>query len=232
MKTKLTIIAILFFIVNVNAQTEKLKRFDIDASINFWTPSSSHLKAVNSITQYQIGDNYYNSGGISGYGTSVAPIINITYRLKNTLGLSLGFYPVISDNELNIQKTDTTFSNFENTAAIMNFTLGINGKISTVSVLNFYYGFGVNFVPNYDFMIHVSTESGTPSDLEANDLAVGFYFNSGINVKLYKFLYFRTGIKYSFVPAELEYTNSDGVKYNEKTNIGGIGLHAGFSVSF
>ena len=232
MKTKLTILAILFSLAVANAQTEKFKHFEIDASVNFWTPSASHLKATNTFTQFKIDDNYYNSGSVSGYGTSLAPIIHITYNFKNDLGLSLGFYPVLAVNELNVKKTDSTFSNFENNASIINFTLGLNGNIPSPSVLKLYYGFGVNFVPNYNLIIHMVTENSAPSDLDANNLALGFYLNSGIKIKLFKSFSFRTGFEYSFIPAELEYTNSEGVTMQEKTNLGGIGLQAGFSIAF
>ena len=70
MKTKLTMIAILFTFASAYTQEENYKRFEIDISVNFWTPSSAHLKATNSVTQVSINDNYSSTGGISGYGNS------------------------------------------------------------------------------------------------------------------------------------------------------------------
>ncbi|MEA1874534.1 MAG: OmpW family outer membrane protein, partial [Bacteroidota bacterium] len=232
MKTKLTIIAILLTIANAYAQDENFKRFEIDASANFWTPLSTHMKATNSVTQVHIDDNYTNYGGISGYGTSIAPTLNLTYYFKNNLGISLGFYPLIMDNKLQVIETDSTFSNYENEASVVNFTLGLSGRMPTSPAFNLFYGFGINFVPNYDLIMQVSTESSDPSDLEAIDLALGFYFKTGIKIKLYKFISLKTGIEYSFIPSELEYTNNEGVKINEKTNLGGLGLQTGLSFNF
>lgn len=234
MKTKFFIIGSLFLFSGLisNAQSEKFKHFEADLAVNFWSPFSTHLKKTNSYTQIEYDGNYLNTGNISGYGTSLAPKFNFTYRFKNNLGVSLGFYPVITDNELDVYKTDTTFSNYENTSSIINFTIGLSGYFSTNSAVGIYYGFGFNFVPNYDFMMHVVTESSSPSDLEANNIAGGPYFNTGIKIKLYKFIWFNAGTEFSFLPAELEYANSEGVTYNEQTNIGGLGLQAGFSFVF
>ncbi|MCF6185760.1 MAG: hypothetical protein L3J56_14270 [Bacteroidales bacterium] len=232
MKTIIIIFTSLLTVTSAYAQNKDFKHFEINASVNFWTPSSTHMKATNNITQLHINDNYTSYGGISGYGTSIAPALNLTYYFKNNLGISLGFYPLITDNKLNVQETDTTFTNYENEAAIMNFTLGLTGRINTSEILNLYYGFGVNFVPNYDLMMTISTESSNPSDLEANDIAAGCYFKTGIQIKLYKFISLKTGIEYSFIPTELEYSNSEGVQINEKTNLGGLGLQTGLSFNF
>ena len=232
MKTKITIIAFFFFIGSVHAQNENFKHFEIDVSVNFWTPSSTHMKATNSVTQVHIDDNYTNYGRISGYGTSIAPTFILTYYFKNNLGISLGFYPLIMDNKLHIQKTDTSFSNYENEASIANLTLGLAGRMPISTTFRLFYGFGINFVPNYDLMMTSSTENSDPSDLQANDLALGFYLKTGVKIKLYKFIYLNAGIEYSFIPLELEYTNSEGVKINEKTNLGGLGLQIGLSFNF
>lgn len=232
MKTKLTIIVILLFIVNIYSQNENFKHFEIDASVNFWSPLSAHMKASNSVTQVKIEDDYTSSGGISGYGTSIAPTLNISYYFKNNLGISLGFYPLIMDNELHILETDTTNSNYENEGIIINLTLGMSGRMYASSAYSLYYGFGINFVPHYDLMMTYSTESYDPSDLEVIDIAFGFYFKTGIKIKLCKFMALKAGIEYSFIPSELEYTNSEGVKINEKTNLGGLGIQTGLSFNF
>lgn len=233
MKTKLVIIALLLInLVNAQAQNEVVKHYEIDVLANFWTPSSSHMKASNSVTQVHIDNYYAQEGGISGYGTSIAPALKLTYYFNNTLGISLGFYPLIMDNELNVQKTDTSFSSYENQASIANFTLGIAGKIPSTSAMNIYYGAGINFIPNYDLEMKVKTESSNPRDLEASDVALGLYLNTGFNIKLNKFLSLKTGLEYSFIPRELEYNNGEGVTIYEKTNLGGVGLHTGLVFKF
>ena len=146
MKTKFAIIAILFAITSVSAQNEKHKRFEIDVSANFWTPSSQHLKATNSIIQEFVDDNYQSTGVIGGYGNSIAPDIDLTYYIKNNLGVTLGFTPLFMNNEMEIQETEITSSIYENTGSIINFTLGLTGTISNSSNIRLFYGFGLNFV--------------------------------------------------------------------------------------
>ncbi|HUX55288.1 MAG TPA: OmpW family outer membrane protein [Williamwhitmania sp.] len=233
MKTKLTIIAVLLTVANVHAQTENFKHFEVDASINFWTPSSLHMKATNSVTQVNVNNNYTSSGGINGYGTSVAPALNLTYYFKNNLGISLGVSPIIMDNKLHVVETDSTFSNYENEASIIIFTLGLSGRIPTSSPFSLNYGFGINFVPAYDLMMTLSTESSDPPDMEATGMAVGVYFNAGAKIKITNSIYFNTALAYSFIPVELEYTNGEhSAKINEKTNLGGLALQTGLSYSF
>jgi outer membrane protein W len=234
MKVYFVIVFILLLNFNVNAQANdnKVRHFEIDVLANFWTPTSTHLKATNSVMQIHIDEYYAQTGGISGYGTSVAPKVNLTYYFKNNVGMSLGFYPLIMQNELNVKETDTTFVSYTNQSTIINFTLGFAGQTASTSKINFYYGFGINFIPSYDFEMKVHTESVNPKDLEASDIALGGYIKSGIKIKLNNFISFKTGIDYSFVPRELEYNNGDGVVMYEKTNLGGIGLNTGFSFSF
>ena len=231
MKTKFTIIAILFVTTSVFAQNEKYKRFEIDVSVNFWTPSSQHLKATNSITQVFVDDNYVSTGVFGGYGNSIAPDIDLAYYFKKNLGISLGFSPVFMNNEMNIQETDTSSTIYENTGSIINFKLGLTGTISNSSNIKLYYGFGVNFVPNYTFTKYFE-KGGNYFNIEASNLALGFYFSTGMKIRLFKFISLKTGIDYSYIPADPEYSNSDGVKIFESANIGGLGLQAGLSFNF
>jgi len=234
MKTKWLITAVVFIISAniIKAQDEKIKHFEVALSANFWTPSSSHLKASNRVTQVHIDNTYYADGGVSGYGTSIAPILNLTYYFKKNLGVCLGFYPLIMNNEVSVKTTDTSFVNYENEAFIANFTLGLVGQALNTSNINIYYGLGINFVPNYNLEMHMATESSNPRDIEANDLALGLYLKSGVKIKLNHFLSLVTGLEYSFIPTELEYTNNDGLTINEKTNLGGLGLQIGLAVNF
>jgi outer membrane protein W len=229
MNRKLVILLFFLSIITANAQSGKFKHFEIDLLSNFWTPSSAHLKATNSVTQIRIGNNYISNGGINGYGTSYTPALNITYYFTENWGISLGFRPLVVDNQLSVIETDSTFANYENEGSIDNLTLGFVGRIRTSSPFDIMFGFGFDFVVNYDLMITMSTESSNPSDLEASDAAVGFYFVTGMKFKLYKFISFKTGMEFTFIPAELEYRSSDAVKRNVKTNLGGIGLQAGLS---
>ena len=234
MKFKLTFIIILMSFASLHAQTEKFKHFEINASVNFWTPTSLHLKTSNSLTHYTYPNgSYVSTGALSGFGTSLAPGLNIKYYFNNKIGISLGIYMIHMDNELLVQETDSTFSSYENIADIPNFTLGVTGKLLTSEFLQLFYETGINFIPGYSFELQFSSESSNPQDINAEGVALGVYGKTGATFKIVKSLYFKTALLYSFIPTELEYTNSEGsAKTNEKTNLGGIGLETGVSFNF
>ena len=234
MKTKLTIIAFFLIIGSANAQNEKIKHFEIDVSINFWNPNSLHLKASNSVTRYRYPDGtYLSTGALSGYGTSLAPVLNIKYYFNKAIGISLGFYMVHMDNELYVQKTDSTFSSYENLADIPNFTLGVTGNILTSKSLRLFYETGIDIIPSYNLEMKFANEISQSQDLDAFGFAFGLYCKTGIKFKIINSLFFQSALMYSYIPAEPEYTNSEGsVKMNEKTNLGGIGLETGLSFNF
>ena len=122
MKGKLTAALIFIAFSSLNAQLKDFKHFEVNASLNFWTPYAQHFKASDGVTQYSYPDGtYLSQGALTGYGTSLAPGINIKYYFKNNVGLSLGFYMVHMDKELSISETDSTHSNYENIANIPNF---------------------------------------------------------------------------------------------------------------
>ncbi len=234
MKTKLTFLAVLISIASVKAQTENNKHFEISASVNFWTPTSLHIKTSNSVTQYAYPNGTYSStGALSGFGTSFAPGLNVKYYFNSKIGISLGFYLVHMDNELYVQKTDSTFSSYENIADIFNFTLGITGKLLTSESFQLFYETGINFIPGYGLELQYSDESSDPPDMNAEGPALGVYCKTGVNIRIVKSLYFKTALMYSYIPTEIEYANGEAsVKMNEKTNLGGIGLETGLSFNF
>jgi len=234
MKIKLTVITILISFTSLSAQTEKLKHFEINASVNFWTPTSLHLKTSNSVTQYSYPDGtYVSTRALSGFGTSLAPGLNVTYYFNNKIGISLGFHMVHMDNELSVQETDSTFSRYENIADIPNFTLGVTGKLLTSESFQLFYETGINFISGYGLELQYSDESSDPPDMNADGLALGVYCKTGANIKIVKSLYFKTALMYSYIPTEIEYTNGEAsAKMNEKTNLGGICLETGLSFNF
>ena len=234
MKTKLIFLAVLISIASVKAQTQNDKHFEISASVNFWTPTSLHLKTSNSVTQYRYPNgSYVSSGALSGFGTSVAPGLNVKYYFNNKIGISLGFYMIHMDNELSVQKTDSTFSSYENIAEIPNIILGVTGKLLTSESFQLFYETGINFIPGYGLELQYSDESSDPPDMNADGLALGVYCKTGANIKIVNSLYFKTALMYSYIPTEIEYTNGEAsAKMNEKTNLGGIGLETGLSFNF
>ena len=160
MKIKLTVIAILVAFASLSAQTEKFKHFEISASVNFWTPTSLHLKTSKSVTQYAYPDGYYVSTGVlSGFGTSLASGLNIKYNFSNKIGISFGFYMVHMDNELSVKETDSTFSGYENIADIPNFTLRVTKKLLTSESFQLFYETGFNFISGYGLELQYSDDS-------------------------------------------------------------------------
>jgi len=234
MKISLTIIAVLLSFSSLFAQSIELMHFEISASALFWTPTSSHLISTNSVTQYAYpGGTYISTGGISGYGPSIAPGLNVKYYINNRIGISLGFYMLHMDNELSVRTTDTTFSSYENSALIPNFTLGISGRLLSLKSIQLFYEAGIDFVPSYDLEMSYASESTNPPDMDADGVAVGVYAKTGANFRITKSLSFRTSLMYSFIPAAPEYTNSEGSeKINVETNLGGVGLETGLAIVF
>ncbi len=234
MKIRLTAITILLSVAGLKAQTENLKHFQIGASVNFWTPTSMHLKTSNSVTQYTYPDGtYLSEGALSGFGTSYAPGLQLGYFFNKSIGITLGLTLIHMDNELSVQETDSTFSNYENPAQITHLTLGVSGRYLNSESLHLFYEAGIAIIPNYDLSMHYSSENSSPPDMEAIGQALGLYFKTGMNIRIVSFLSFRAGLAYSFIPVELKYTNGEeSAKTNEKTNLGGIGLETGLSFNF
>ena len=234
MKVKLIVISILMSVVGINAQTNDFKHFEVTASVNFWTPSGLHFKASDNVTQYLYPDGtYYTEGVLTGYGTSLAPGFNIKYYFQDNFGLSLGFYMVHMDKELSITKTDTTFSNYENIAEIPNFTLGLTGRYIPSEYLEIFYEVGIDFVSGYGLEMQYSDNSSDPPDMNADGLALGVYAKTGAGFKLFSAFYFNTSLIYSYIPTEIEYTNTEkNAKTNLSTNLGGFAIEAGISFHF
>jgi len=234
MKTRVMFTFMLTLFVFSYGQTEKIKHFEFDTSIMLWSPSSLSLLSNNSVTQYAYPDgSYLSAGSISGYGTSITPALDFTYFFNKELGITLGFEHVNMDNELSVIETDSTSSNYENIASVDHLTLGGMIRLDHSPRVRSYYSFGIDLVANYDLEQQYSDESSDPPDLNADDSAIGLYFEAGLRVRLYKFVSLNSGLNYSYIPVEMEYTNSEGtVKINEKTNLGGIGLKTGLTFDF
>jgi outer membrane protein W len=234
MKTKLMVFALLLTFAGVNAQSGKVKHFEVKASVNFWTPTSMHLKTSNSVTQYSYPNGTYMSeGAISGYGTSLAPGINVKYFFNDNIGISLGLCIINMDNELFVQETDTSFSSYENMAQIDNLNLGITGRYVNTENFRLYYEAGIDLALNYDLEMQYSTESTDPPDMDALGSALGLYCKTGAEIRIVGSLFFNSAFAYSYIPVEIEYTNSEGsAKINEKTDLGGIWLETGLSYNF
>ena len=234
MKTKLAFLLFLATLDTACAQDEQASRFAVEASAIFWSPTALHLKKTNSITQIKYPDGtYISSGVLSGYGTSLAPNLNLSYYFSRNLGLTVGLHLVHMDNELTVYETDSTFSSYENLADIPNITLGLAGRVFPAESLSLFYEAGLDFIPGYMLEMQFASESADPPDLDATGLALGVYARTGARIRIARVLLVKTALIYSFVPLGLEYTNSENnVKINTDSNLGGIGFEVGLSFSF
>ncbi len=234
MKTSCTIIALLLSTLTMFGQNETPQHFEVSGSVILWTPTSLHLKSINSVTQYALPDGtYYSMESFSGYGFSFSPELKVSYFFNENLGISLGGNLVHMDNELSVINTDSTFSSYENMADIINITLGLSGRFKNSSAMSLYYEAGINVVALYDLEMNYSTESSDPPDMEATGSAIGLYINTGGDIRLFPSLYLKTGLRYNFIPVEMEYKNGEGSeKISVKSNLGGIGIQTGLSFRF
>lgn len=233
MKIKLSIISILIAL-GTNAQTSDFKHFEVSASAIFWTPSALHFKASDNVTQYIYPDGTYQTqGALTGYGTSIAPNLNFKYYFNNNIGLSVGFYMIHMDKQLSFTVNDSTHANYENIANIPNFNLGITGKITPTESFEVFYEGGVNFVSGYGLEMQYSDEYSDVPDMNADGIALGVYARTGASFKLFNAFYFNSSLLYSFIPTEIEYSNTEKTaKMNLSSNLGGFGLTTGISFRF
>ena len=99
--------------------------------------------------------------------------------------------------------------------------------------MEIFYEAGIDFVPGYGLEMQYSTENSDPPDMNADGMAMGVYGKTGASFKMFNSFYFNTSLMYSYIPTEIEYTNSEGsAKTNLSSNLGGFGLETGISYHF
>ena len=124
---------------------------------------------------------------------------------------------------------------YKNTASINNLRLGLSGRVYEKSRFGFIFSTGINYVASYDMKMDHGGAGLDPSYLHSTGTCIGVYFNTGINIKIYKGLYFATQFDYTYIPTELTYTYSDATLdliQIEQTNLGGLGLQMGLGFQF
>ena len=233
LKTKFILMFMLCGTLALNAQSNDFKHLEIGLSALIWSPTSAHMKATNQTYTIPMPNGHYTSSTVSGYGSGVAPNLNVKYYFNKNIGLSFNFKLIYLENYLNVQPTDTSSEEFDNIAYIAFFNLGFTGRFFPNKNLQPYYEMGITFCPSYDMEIKYSSNGNERPDLEAEGAALGLYFVGGVNIKLAKHFNLSTGVFYSFIPVAFEYSNSEGsVRSNVDTNLGGIGLQLGLNYSF
>ena len=223
---QILILAFLIFFTSIYAQNEQKTRattLEIDTSILFWSPSSSHMQSNNSVAQL----NTLDEGFLIGYGSAVYPSLNFVMYSKTTnIGPSIGYSQLHMDNEFTTQ--DNNY--FRNVATINTFQIGINGRLKSSTIFELYCGFGIDLF-KYKIKMEYLYENGDNAELSESNIAFGLFLKTGMKIQLYKFISMKAGIEYSYIPEEIEYSNLNDFANNVKvdTNLGGIGLQIGLT---
>jgi len=228
MRMKIFITAIIIIVsTGAYAQNEKIKHFEIGLSAMFWSPAAQHLKSTVSHTfiNPESGDPY-TIGSLEGYGSSIAPGFSAKYYFNNdNLGIAFSFDMIHMDNELRVQKNETDFESFENTAEIPSLSIGLTGRSNIIKAVQFHYETGVRLIPDYSLEVQYSDNNSETPDLDAEDVAFGIYTRAGVDFKIVKPFYLSSSIEYSYIPVSIEYSTYNGhVKKTVKSNLGGVGL--------
>lgn len=217
MKKIFITLLLLFSLIYTKAQDSTYIHFDIKVSAIFWTPTSTHLLGT-----YRIGS--FNK--VDGFREAVIPAVELSYFFKNNIGISVGY------NYLQLEKVE---GEYKNAAYINNLRLGISGRLYEKSRFGFTFSTGLNYIASYDMMMDHGDPRLDPSNLRATGTSIGVYFNTGINIKIFKGLYFATQFDYTYIPTELTYTYSDDIldlTQTEQSNLGGLGLQMGLGFQF
>ncbi len=230
----LTIFFFVLISISVFAQSEKFNHLEIGASALFWTPTAEHIQASNTLIRAHSQSPYINAiPNLQGYGACIAPSFHINYFFKSFLGLSLGFDYLSLVNHLeyydSYNQPSGIINTFHNEAQIFNLKLGYAGQSRDYSLIHLYYGIGLNYTP---YHLELNT---TPNFLEqraysAHDYAFGLYINSGMQIKLFKFIYLNLGIEYTYIPTTVHYKTSSKSELEVKTNLGGVAGKLGIAV--
>ncbi len=236
MKNLIFIIAFLTSISSFS-QENNIKHFEISVSALFWTPTSTHMKATNSLMSIIPPDSYTSSDAdVIGYGSCIAPKIQTNYFFKNYLGLSFGLNYLSIQNYLEFTDASTPITGetnkFHNEAKILNLQLGYAGQTNDYARIHIYYGAGVNYTPYYSLKHNTEINTNEFPSYSAEAWAIGAYINAGMQIKIFPFIYFTMGLEYSYIPHTLKYTSFGATDHEEKTDLGGIAGQIGLSFKF
>ena len=238
----LLLILFSLFELQVNAQEKPkalpLRHLNIEISTLFWSPTDANIQKSNSLVgtmPYNYSTNYMPT--LYGYGSCIAPAMHINYFFRNFLGIRTGFnyLHILNSVEYKGQTYSQTGSldKTQNEARIINLKLGYIGQTKNKALIHLYYGIGFNFIPSYLFDMSYPNFIESP-DYNAKGNAIGFYIESGMKIKIYRFVYFNLGMEYSYTPTTLKYyDNYENLKsFEQKSNLGGVAANIGLSFNF
>lgn len=224
MRKLIVIFVFTCFVLQLQAQNDSLKHFEISTSLILWTPTSSYLQNKNEV------DNTTFAFPFTGYGTNIVPTINASYFFNKAFGVTIAYgYCKINNN--NEKQNESRYYNYSRLKKFTSNTIriGISSKLLNPNRFYLYYGVGVTLA-DYNMEMDYSNENFIA---KGNDL--GVYFKTGAGIRLLKFISITVGFDYSYIPSNIEYNwlgshpNLESVKVYQKTNLGGIGLSLGLS---
>ena len=234
MTKTLTIFLFVLVSFSVLAQNQNINHLEIGANALFWTPTAEHLQASNTLIRAHSQSPYINAiPNLQGYGACIAPSFHINYYFQNFLGVSLGFDYLNLVNHLeyydSYNQASGDVNTFHNEAQIFNLKLGYAGQSLDYSLIHLYYGIGLNYT---HYLLELNT---TPNIIEqrpysAHNFAFGLYINSGMQIKLFKFIYLNLGMEYTYIPKTVQYSALPKGEFEVKTNLGGVAGQLGIAI--
>jgi outer membrane protein W len=224
----LLLTAIFLWSGNTFSQDQQLRKFDIDVAAHFHSFSSAQLQAVNSVTQL------YNSGtkitNHDGYGSCVTAGFNFAWYFSDNVGVSLGFFGFHLENDLYVENEDA-WENHENTMEQYHINPALSLRHSPDNGRTiFNMKTGLALVP---FFIKQQYEYNDGSYyLDGDNGVIGPFTEIGIKLRIFKFLYLKTDIAYSFLKTDYRLNGEDMHIEYKNANLGGITLKTGLTFSF
>ena len=210
------------------------KRFEMEATLNFWYPFAMDIKPLNAKTT----GNGTTDVDILGYGSSVIPEVELKYYFNKNLALSFGGNIVYLDNTISYYNNNYVLTQYENLGVITNLLLGLTVKNNRKSDYSTFFETGIDLVPYYflsmSASLSFSSNAGASASMDANGYALGIYSKIGVNINIVNFFSLYSAIVLNYVPETVTYYNNDDPTetITAKTNFGGIGIQLGVLFDF
>jgi outer membrane protein W len=207
---------------------QDLAKLEIDLAVGFHNFSSAQLQATNSVTWYSDpGGQIHNH---SGYGMSIMPAFNAAWYFTDNLGASLGVTVVNAENDLFVEGHEANY-NYQNTMEQYHLTPALAFRHSPdMGRVTFNMKTGLALVPFY--IEHQYDADGGSYFMNGEDFAGGPFTEIGMKLQLFKFLYLKTDIAYTYLESSYTlYGEGAQTSYNN-VNLGGITVKTGLTFSF
>lgn len=223
----LLLTAILLWSGNTFSQDQQLRKLEIDIAAGFHSFSSAQLQAANSVTWYSDpGGQLHN---LSGYGSSIMPAFGAAWYFTDNLGASLGVTIINAENDLFVEGNEAGY-NYQNGMEQYHLTPALAFRHSPdKGRLTFNMKTGLVISPFYIDQLYETNDASYY--ISGEDLTGGPYTEIGIKLRLFKFLYLKTDIAYSFLKSDFTLYGDNSETNYKNVNLGGITLKTGLTFS-